>query len=147
LPEKLDFDDRTMRELAQFGSPPKPAHDVVISALLLLGEYEGHSRNWIFCRDLLRPYKSTGKGGLRYRVENFNPELVNDEIAGRAKEILDAYKITDIFRVSEAAASLYVWTKSKLDDCKAGQSADLKRQREIFNVEVPSEKWKPRKYY
>lgn len=44
LPDKLEFDDRTMRELAVFSSPPKVVHDIVVAALLLVGEYEGHSR-------------------------------------------------------------------------------------------------------
>lgn len=44
LPKELDFDDGTMRELAQFSQPPKTVHDVVIASLLLLGEYEGFAR-------------------------------------------------------------------------------------------------------
>lgn len=80
-------------------------------------------------------------------MENFNPEQVNEEIAGRSKQLIDQYKITDVFRVSESAASLYVWTKSKLDEVQAGEPASLKRQREILNVDIPSEKWKPRKVF
>lgn len=43
LPARLNFDDKTMRELAQFSLPPKTVHDVVKASLLLLGEYEGHT--------------------------------------------------------------------------------------------------------
>lgn len=80
-------------------------------------------------------------------MENFDPADVNPEIAGRSKEILERYKITDVFRVSEAAASLFVWTQSKLSETKAGAPANLARQREIFIVDMPMEKWRPKNSY
>ena len=44
IPSRLEFDDKTMRTLRQYSSPPPAVHDVVVAFFLLLGEYEGFTR-------------------------------------------------------------------------------------------------------
>lgn len=44
LPDRLDFDDKTMREMRRYAAPPQIVHDIAIATLLLHNEYEGVTR-------------------------------------------------------------------------------------------------------
>ena len=49
IPSRLEFDDKTMRTLRQYSSPPPAVHDVVVAFFLIFGEYEGFTRvSWTF---------------------------------------------------------------------------------------------------
>jgi hypothetical protein len=166
IPSRLEFDDKTMRTLRQYSSPPPAVHDVVVAFFLIFGEYEGFTRDWTYCRRLLKPFGrnetfSTGggnmgqKGGLRARIEAFDIQMVNGEIAAMAKDIISKYTLPEICQKSESVASFYLWTSEVVEQLAANGGLGelpqedpqrdpdgskrkrylLKRQREIFCID------------
>ena len=62
IPSRLEFDDKTMRTLRQYSSPPPAVHDVVVAFFLIFGEYEGFTRvSWTVLYIVCIQYTNIGK--------------------------------------------------------------------------------------
>ena len=51
----------------------------------------------------------TGPEGLNSQIEDFEVTTLHPEVAARAKEILQKYRLDDVRENSEAAAVFYQW--------------------------------------
>lgn len=56
----------------------------------------------------------TGADGLLSRIDNFDVTNLHPEVAAKAKEILQKYRVDDVREKSDAAATFYTWVSARI---------------------------------
>ncbi|KAL3884881.1 hypothetical protein ACJMK2_024980, partial [Sinanodonta woodiana] len=107
-PERIP---RIITEILGYKEPPQVIHDVVLAALILLGETKDNLQNWETIRYQMGPQR---KPALRQRVKNFteNKQMeITEDAKAEINGILQNHLLDSVRKVSSGAATIYEWIR------------------------------------
>ncbi|KAK2164554.1 hypothetical protein LSH36_62g07012 [Paralvinella palmiformis] len=123
----------TMSAIKGFKEPPTKVHRVMQGSFLLLGYDLDKTSEWRFITSKCNG--STLKGILDFDVSQLHPD-----IAATAQKVLREQNRKNLYSISEAAMSFYVWGMGTADECQKlkgkGKVIGVKRQNEIFSKKL-----------
>ncbi|XP_071100654.1 uncharacterized protein [Haliotis cracherodii] len=139
----LQMEQTTISELRSYQRPPTSVHDVMAATYMLLGHDEDRLTEW---SDIQCQMGRLGKDSLVRQVETFDTNDVDDQTAGRVKEILGYHDLDQVRAASNGAASFHVWSSQMVEKIdKDQQTEDDRRRQEEEKQSVASSKGRKKK--
>ncbi|XP_046362001.2 uncharacterized protein LOC124139065 isoform X2 [Haliotis rufescens] len=122
----LELDQNTVAEIKGYAAPPPAVSKVLSATLLILGHFVEETKEWIKVQNIL---SRTGKESLKRRVEKFDINKLEPDIAMGAKVILKDLTLNQVRVVSAGAATFYVWTKGLINEIETRMGEDIHNTR------------------
>ncbi|XP_041377436.1 uncharacterized protein LOC121389855 [Gigantopelta aegis] len=138
----MQLDQTTIAELKGYAAPPEAVHSVLMAAFLLLGNFTDETKDWIKVQALMG---KTGKESLKRRLEDFNLDSVDLDIALGARDLLHGCTLDEIRIVSAGAATFFVWTKGIINEIQTRHGEDVHKVRPRTKNSKPYKRSKRRK--
>ncbi|XP_033763426.1 kyphoscoliosis peptidase-like [Pecten maximus] len=109
----MALEQPTIAEIRSFSNPLPEIHNVMKATLLLLGNYDDETKQW---KNVQAIIGRTGKESLKRRINEFDINQMDLDIALGAKKMIGKTDLADIKITSLGAATFYVWVMGLVEE-------------------------------